>query len=210
MTAGCYRARRTSGVLMELADAPHLTCSTMVPVFSLQEWNRCSKCVLLHAPHLSFLHVKHPHAIPVSCSAGALEATRLARITQTGLLSIRRRSLIPARTHPLTALKTAPRPGVQGGGWLREALVVLRLFHGRLHLGAPTTHSAVLRLNLLSVGLAFTLSTSGRPLRVKLRRPRYCIIHPHPRLCARAYSTGSFDHHRARNNNNHVAEACSR
>lgn len=120
-------------------------------------------------------------AVPVSCSAGELEPTRLARITQAGLLSIRRRSLIPARTHPPTALKTAPRPGVQGGGWLREALVVLRLFHGRVHLGAPTAHPAVPSLILLSVGLAFTLSTSVRPLCVKLRRPRYCIIHPHPR-----------------------------
>jgi hypothetical protein len=119
--------------------------------------------------------------IPVQDCARVPDPTRLARITQAGLLSIRRRSLIPACTHPLTALKTAPRPGVQGGGWLREALVVLRLFHGRLHLGAPTAHPALLTLNLLSVGLAFTLSTSVRPLRAKLRRPRYCIIHPHPR-----------------------------
>lgn len=34
--------------------------------------------------------------------------------------------------------QNSTRAGVQGGGWPREALAVLRLFHGRLHLGAPT------------------------------------------------------------------------
>jgi hypothetical protein len=43
---------------------------------------------------------------------------------QACLPSFRRRSLIPARSHPRTAPKRAPRPAVQGGGWPREALVV--------------------------------------------------------------------------------------
>jgi hypothetical protein len=58
---------------------------------------------------------------PSLVSAIRLDSRALHRLA---LLSIRRRSLIPACTHPLTALKTAPGPGVQGGGWLREALVV--------------------------------------------------------------------------------------
>jgi hypothetical protein len=77
--------------------------------------------------------------IPLSaCPTSGLDSRALHK--QAYRPSLRRRSLIPAHTHPRTALKTARRPDVQGGGWLREALVVLRLFHGRLHLGAPTAH----------------------------------------------------------------------
>lgn len=145
----------------------------------------CSSCSSSSSTY-SFTSTCHSCTSPTArlfpLGPSLVSAIRLdSRITQTGLLSIRRRSLIPACTHPLTALKTAPGPGVQGGGWLREALVVLRLFHARLHLGAPTAHLALLRPNLLSVGLAFTFATSVRRLPVKLRRPRYCIFHTHPR-----------------------------
>lgn len=60
---------------------------------------------------------------------------------------------------------------VQGGGWTREALVVLRLFHGQLHRGASTATPAHLCKDAVGhVGLALRLQ-----VRVKLRRLRYCI-----------------------------------
>lgn len=135
---------------------------------SSQHLASCLVLVLPVRPHLSFLHTRPPppsrfqaalacvpdldppdsragHRIcawllylsvlprPHACCPSAPSAHRSAR-----------RSLIPALSHPRTALKTAARPSVQGGGWLREALVVLRLFHARLHLGAPTAHRALL------------------------------------------------------------------
>jgi hypothetical protein len=66
-----------------------------------------------------------------------------------------RRSLIPAASQPRAGHPAQGiAPGVQqvqGGGWTREALVVLRLFHGQLHRGASTATTCESSATTLSV-----------------------------------------------------------
>lgn len=84
-------------------------------------------------------------------------------------------SLIPAAaTAAAWALKRARPPAVQreqGGGWAREALVVLRLFHACSTSAHPPPAHPFARRRLLGLSLLAALLR----VRVKLRRLRYCI-----------------------------------
>jgi hypothetical protein len=129
------------------------------------------------------IHPLRANSIPAHRSLLAC-TRRLARITQTGLPAQQ-----PAAIPDPGAL--ASSDGAQNstwagraGRWLAPGGVSCLTFISRPSPPRRTHRPCCLCFcpSGLAVGLAFTLLTSVRRLRVKLRRPRYCIIHPHPRL----------------------------
>lgn len=128
-----------------------------------------------------------PH-IPRLCRPGLL-TTNFSHPQQHALVRISRatrRSLIPPAAPRLDSRGAGhPAQGsapdvqlLQGGGWAREALVVLRLFHGQLHRGASIATSCT---SLQRRCLALLLQ-----VRVKLRRLRYCTSAASSSVKARA------------------------